>query len=118
MFEKVNQPIQVEERRVSGLRFGDGRVQALWSAGRLFVFVANGFSAKELRPKLAALLGLKPDQLYSEKEVSLVSSASFRSGSCPCFSGVPDMPSMGRFKAGEGASGPHEGPARRVPPWP
>jgi hypothetical protein len=63
VFQKVNQPIQVEERRVSGLRFGDGRVQALLSAVRLFVFVANGFSAKELRPKLAALLGLKPDQL-------------------------------------------------------
>ncbi len=62
-FEKVNQPLQVEERRVSGLRFGDGRVQALLSAVLLFVFVANGFSAKELRPRLAALLGLKPDQL-------------------------------------------------------
>ena len=43
-FEAVNQPIQVEERRVSGLRFGDGRVQALLSAILLFVFVANGFS--------------------------------------------------------------------------
>jgi hypothetical protein len=62
-FEKVNQPIQVEERRVSGLRFGDGRVQALLAAVLLFVFVANGLSAKELRPKLAALLGLKLDQL-------------------------------------------------------
>jgi hypothetical protein len=62
-FEKVNQPIQVEERRVSGLRFGDGRVQALLSAILLFVFVANGFSAKELRPKLAGLLGLRADQL-------------------------------------------------------
>jgi hypothetical protein len=62
-FEKVNQPLQVEERRVSGLRFGDGRVQALLSAILLFVFVANGFSAKELRPKLAGLLGLRADQL-------------------------------------------------------
>ena len=62
-FEKVNQPIQVEEQRVSGLRFGDVRVQALLSAVLLFVFVANGFSAKDLRPKLAALLGLRADQL-------------------------------------------------------
>lgn len=62
-FQKVNQPIQVEERRVSGLRFGDGRVQALLSAVLLFVFVANGFSAKDLRPKLATLLGLQADQL-------------------------------------------------------
>ncbi len=62
-FEAVNEPIQVEERRVSGLRFGDGRVQALLSAVLLFVFVANGFSAKDLRPKLAALLGLRADQL-------------------------------------------------------
>ena len=29
----------------------------------LFVFVANGFSAKALRPRLAARLGLKADQL-------------------------------------------------------
>jgi hypothetical protein len=62
-FAKVNQPIQVEDRRVSGLRFGDGRVQALLSAVLLFVFVANGFSARDLRPKLAALLGLTADQL-------------------------------------------------------
>jgi hypothetical protein len=62
-FQKVNQPIQVEERQVSGLRFGDPRVQALLSALLLFVFVANGFAAKELRPKLADLLGLSADQL-------------------------------------------------------
>ena len=62
-FEAVNQPLRVEEQRVSGLRFGDGRVQALLAAVLLFVFVANGFSAKELRPKLAALLGLKEDEL-------------------------------------------------------
>jgi len=62
-FAKVNQPIQVEDRRVSGLRYGEGRVQALLSAVLLFVFVANGFSAKDLRPKLAALLGLRADQL-------------------------------------------------------
>ena len=45
------------------MRFGDGRVQALLVAVLLFVLVANGLSAKELRPKLAALLGLKLDQL-------------------------------------------------------
>jgi len=61
-FEAVNQPIQVEERRVSGLRFGDGRVQALLSAMLMFVFVANGFSAKDLRSKLAALLGLRAEE--------------------------------------------------------
>jgi hypothetical protein len=62
-FTQVNQPIQVEDQRVSGLRYGEGRVQALLTALLLFVFTANGFAAKELRPKLAALLGLQPDQL-------------------------------------------------------
>jgi hypothetical protein len=62
-FAKINQPIQVEDQRVSGLRYGDARVQALLTALLLFVFVANGFAAKDLRPQLAALLGLSPDKL-------------------------------------------------------
>ena len=59
----VNQPIQVEDQRVSALRYADGRVQALLAALLLFVFTVNGFAAKDLRPKLAALLGLAPEKL-------------------------------------------------------
>jgi hypothetical protein len=62
-FAEVDQPIQVEDRRVSGLRYGDPRVQALMAALLLFVFVANGFAAKELRPRLAALLGVSADTI-------------------------------------------------------
>jgi len=62
-FKAPPHPFPAADRRVSALRFGDGRVQALLAAVLLFVFVANGFRAKELRPKPAALLGLKPDQL-------------------------------------------------------
>jgi hypothetical protein len=62
-FLAVNQPIQVEDQRASGLRYGDGRVQALLTALLLFVFTARGFAAKDLRPKLAELLGLAPDKL-------------------------------------------------------
>ena len=62
-FVAVNQPIQVEDQRAAGLRYGDGRVQALLTALLLFVFVARGFAAKDLRPKLAELLGLAPAKL-------------------------------------------------------
>ncbi|MGO9199935.1 MAG: hypothetical protein ACLQM8_05280 [Limisphaerales bacterium] len=36
---------------------------ALLAAVLLFVLAANGFSAKDLRPRLAALLGLRADRL-------------------------------------------------------
>jgi hypothetical protein len=62
-FRAVNQPIQVEDQRVSGLRYAEGRVQALLAALLLFVFTVNGFAAKDLRPKLAALLGVPPEKL-------------------------------------------------------
>ena len=62
-FAAVNRPIQVEDQRVSGLRYADARVQALLAALLLFVFTVNGFAAKDLRPPLAALLGLAPEKL-------------------------------------------------------
>jgi hypothetical protein len=62
-FAAVNQSIQVEGRRVAGLRYAEGRVQALLTAVLLFVFTTNGFAAKDLRPKLAQLLGLAPERL-------------------------------------------------------
>ena len=62
-FRAVNQPIQVEDQRVSGLRYAEERVQALLAALLMFVFTVNGFAAKDLRPKLAALLGLAPEKL-------------------------------------------------------
>jgi hypothetical protein len=44
------------------LRFADARVQALMQALLLFVLPAQGFSNRDLREHLAALLGLDPSQ--------------------------------------------------------
>ena len=70
-FAKVNQPIEVEDQRVSGLRYGEGRVQALLTALLMFVFVATGFTAKDLRPQLATLMGISPDKLTDLRRLRL-----------------------------------------------
>jgi hypothetical protein len=50
----------VEGQRVCGLRLSDTRVQALLSVLLLYFYLPLGFSHRDLRPKLAALLGLPP----------------------------------------------------------
>jgi hypothetical protein len=57
-FSRLTQPQVVNHQRVAALRFGDPRVQALLSAIVLFAFVPRGFSHREVRHRLAALLGL------------------------------------------------------------
>ncbi|MGI8426008.1 MAG: hypothetical protein ACR2M4_05310 [Actinomycetota bacterium] len=52
-------PIEVEGQRASALRFGDGRVQALFSVLVLFSLQARGFT-NYTRALLAQLLGLDP----------------------------------------------------------
>jgi hypothetical protein len=59
-FEKVVRPIEVEGQRASALRFGDGRVQALFSVLVLFSLQARGFTNCDMRALLAQLLGLSP----------------------------------------------------------
>ena len=59
-FEQVVRPIEVEEQRASALRFGDGRVQALFSVLVLFSLQARGFTNADTRALLAQLLGLDP----------------------------------------------------------
>ena len=61
-FEKVVRPIEVEGQRASALRFGDGRVQALFSVLVLFSLQARGFTHSDMRALLAQLLGLDPAQ--------------------------------------------------------
>jgi hypothetical protein len=63
VFQKVNQPIQVDAQRASALRFADPRVQALWSALLLFQLLPAGFSNRNLRDSLAPLLGQQPADL-------------------------------------------------------
>lgn len=59
-FQQVNQPRVVGSagQRVSALRFGEPRVQALLNVLVLFCLVPNGFTHHDLRQPLATLLGL------------------------------------------------------------
>ena len=66
-FSAVNQPSEVDGQRASGLRFGDPRVLALLAAVLLFHLLPRGFSNKDLREKMAQLLGLPPGQFTQGK---------------------------------------------------
>lgn len=59
-FEKVVRPIEVDGQRASALRFGDARVQALFSVLVLFSLQLRGFTNQEVRALLAQLLGQDP----------------------------------------------------------
>lgn len=61
-FQALNQPRIVDEQRTSALRFADPMVQALWNALLVFDLLPTGFSNRDLRNHLAALLGQDPDQ--------------------------------------------------------
>lgn len=62
-FQRLQGPIEVEEQRASALRFGDKRVQALFTALCLFALQPRGFTNKQLRPLLAQLLGWSQEQM-------------------------------------------------------
>jgi hypothetical protein len=62
-FQQVNQPLVVGAQRVAALRFADPRVQALLHSLLLFAALPHGFANRDLRPTLAALRGLAPDDL-------------------------------------------------------
>jgi hypothetical protein len=66
-FQRLHHPLQVGRQRVSALRFGDRTVQALWHAVVLFDLLPTGFSNRQLRARLAPLLGLDPEQLTPGK---------------------------------------------------
>jgi len=61
--EQLARPVHVGDQRVPALRFGDPRVQALFSVLVLFCIQPQGFQAKDFRAFLAPLLGLDPAQL-------------------------------------------------------
>lgn len=56
-FQELQQPCQIVGQRVPALRFADPKVQALLHALLMFVFLAHGFTNKDLRPVFAVLLG-------------------------------------------------------------
>jgi hypothetical protein len=62
-FRRVNQPIEVDGQRTSGLRFGDTVVQTLLSALLVFRLLPRGFSARDLRDHWAPLLGKARDDM-------------------------------------------------------
>jgi hypothetical protein len=59
----VTRPVVVDGQRAAALPFTDPRVQALCAALVLFCLVPRGFSNRDLRERLAPLLGLDPGAL-------------------------------------------------------
>src|SRR3954452_12579365 len=59
-FHQINDPVEVDGQRASGLRFADVAVQALLSALLVFSFQLRGFTNLEMRTLIAQLLGLDP----------------------------------------------------------
>jgi hypothetical protein len=59
-FRRVTSPTVVGEQRAAALPFADPRVQALFAALVLFCLLPRGFSNRDLRERLAPLLGLDP----------------------------------------------------------
>ena len=66
-FQQLQQPADVEGQRVSALRFGDPRVQALFAVLVIFSLQPQGFRNRELRPLLAQALGLDNEQITQGK---------------------------------------------------
>ena len=55
--DRLQHPLHLGRQRVSALRFGDPRVQALLQALAGFAHLPAGFRHRDLRPRVAALLG-------------------------------------------------------------
>jgi hypothetical protein len=64
-FHRVNDPVEVDGQRASGLRFADGAVQALLGALLVFRLLPRGFSARDLRDHWAPLAGKAPEDMTS-----------------------------------------------------
>src|SRR5271167_2715507 len=62
-FHGVNEPVEVDGQRASGLRFAEVSVQALFSALLVFRLLPRGFSNRDLRNHWAPLLGKAPDDM-------------------------------------------------------
>ena len=66
-FEQLHRPAVVDERRVSALRFGDPRIQAVLAALLVFRLLPMGFANRELRAHVAPLLGVSADAYGSTR---------------------------------------------------
>jgi len=59
-FQQLQTPVAVDGQRASAFRFGDQTVQALLQALLVLSILSPGFKQKELKERLALLLGLEP----------------------------------------------------------
>ena len=57
-FDDLHRPCLVDGQRAPAMRFGDPRVLALFGALAAFRLLPHGFRNRDLRPRVAALLGL------------------------------------------------------------
>jgi hypothetical protein len=62
-FHGVNDPIEINGQRTSGLRFADAAVQALLSALLVFRLLPRGFTNRDLRDHWAPLLDKAPNEM-------------------------------------------------------
>jgi len=62
-FARLNRPPRVGQQRVSALAFADPMVQALLATLVLFCFVPRGFSNRDVRERLALMLGVESTAL-------------------------------------------------------
>jgi hypothetical protein len=61
--QQLQRPRMVEGQRVSALRITDPIVQALWNAALMYDLLPTGFSNRQLRARLAELLGQPEENL-------------------------------------------------------
>ena len=61
--QRLQRPQCIDGQRAPALRFADANVQALLNALLLFVFVARGFTNKDLRQAFAVMLGRRPEDI-------------------------------------------------------
>jgi len=67
-FQRLQRPCHVAGQRAPALRFGDANAQAVLNAVLMFVFVARGFTSKDLRQQFAVLLGNRADEISTGRK--------------------------------------------------
>jgi hypothetical protein len=66
--ERLTEPsVTTDGQRAPGLRFANPRVMALMAALTLFLHLPNGIRHRDLRPRVAHLLGLQPEEYSAGK---------------------------------------------------
>ncbi len=66
-FEQLHRPVEIDDRRVAALRFGDPRVQVLLAALLIFRLLPMGFANRDLRQHVAPLLGVDAEAYGSAR---------------------------------------------------